>query len=151
MIKITPVHNNARDCGTCTKCCEGWLEATVLGQEIRQGSPCKFIVDNKCSIYQERPTDPCRTYRCEWLKTETFPEWFQPSLANIIITKRVPEDTTLTYYEVAECGTKIDSTVLNWLILWAVREQVNLIYSVGGENHCLGNERFYNEIVSRMA
>jgi hypothetical protein len=79
------------------------------------------------------------------------------SLANIfnIIEKELPENVLsivnnrlfITYYDVIETGTKIDSTVLNWIILWALRENINLLYHVGGEAHCLGSEHFYNEII----
>jgi hypothetical protein len=68
-------------------------------------------------------------------------------ISNVIFSKKVPQDTNLTYYDVLETGTKIDSTVLNWIILWSLRENLNIIYSVGGERHCLGSEKFYNEIV----
>lgn len=146
-MKTIPINSIRRQCNGCTRCCEGWLETTVLGQDLRNGKHCQFLKDSSCSVYKDRPQEPCRSYTCEWINNEIFPDWLKPNLSNVIITKRVPNDANLTYYDVIETGTKIDSTVLNWIILWALRENINLLYHVGGEAHCLGSEHFYNEII----
>jgi hypothetical protein len=67
----------------------------------------------------------------------------RPDLINVIIThKPHPEIENLSYYDVTEAGSKIDSTVLNWLILWAVSHGKNVIYEVGGEVFRIGNPDF---------
>ena len=150
MTDIIPIHNVSRQCGTCTRCCEGWLEANILGQDLRNGKNCQFLKDSSCSIYADRPHEPCRNYTCAWLDDTIFPDWLKPHLSNVIITKKVPDDVKLTHYTVVETGVKMDATVLNWIILWSIRENINLIYCIDGEKHCLGDEHFYNEIVSKV-
>src|SRR5260370_37002724 len=56
-----------RTCGSCTACCDGWLQIEVRGHRIRPGKPCPFSVEHRCSIYSERPQHPCREFVCGWL------------------------------------------------------------------------------------
>lgn len=131
-----------RSCGECTKCCEGWLEATIHGRSMHAGKPC-FFLGKSCTIYEHRPEDPCKKYTCSWLSDHSFPEWMKPSMSNVIITYRVSEeDPGVSYYQVAEAGGKIDSSVLNWLIHWALRHQVNICYEVAGKHHVMGTAAF---------
>lgn len=131
-----------RTCGECTKCCEGWLTASVNGHMMSPGKPCYFLSQGRCSDYNNRPEDPCKVYSCAWLTDASFPSWFKPSLSNVIISKKTPVDKNLTYYEVVEAGAKIDSTVLNWIIRWAIATSTNLIYSVDGKAYTLGSAEF---------
>ena len=60
-----------RECGTCTKCCEGWLTGEALGHNFYPGKPCHFLAVNKgCTVYAKRPKDPCSSYKCAWLANE---------------------------------------------------------------------------------
>ena len=131
-----------RSCGECTKCCEGWLEATIYGNSMHGGKPC-FYLDKGCTIYENRPKDPCREYTCAWLEEDSFPMWMKPSSSNVIVThKTSPDDPTVSYYQVTEAGGKIDSSVLNWLIHWALRNQINICYEVAGKHHVMGTQAF---------
>lgn len=131
-----------RTCGDCTRCCEGWLPADINGHTMYPGKPCHFLAQSKCTIYKDRPENPCKVYKCAWIEDETFPEWIKPNLSNIIISKKIPENKNLTYYDVTETGRKIDSTVLNWIIQWALLNSVNLIYSVDNIRYMLGSSEF---------
>src|SRR5689334_10013771 len=75
-----------RTCGECAKCCEGWLSGEVFGHKFEVGTPC-FFLERTCSIYKDRPMDPCRTYLCGWMSEDFFPMWLKPSISNLIISK----------------------------------------------------------------
>ena len=135
-----------RSCGECTKCCEGWLEATIYGNSMHGGKPC-FYLDKGCTIYENRPKDPCREYTCAWLEEDSFPMWMKPSSSNVIVTHKTdPDDPTVSYYQVTEAGGKIDSSVLNWLIHWALRNQINICYEVAGKHHVMGTQAFRDAV-----
>lgn len=137
----------SRACGECTKCCEGWLVGNVYDHRMFRGRHCHFL-ETACMIYEERPENPCKSYNCAWLTEETFPAWMKPSLSNVIITKRstlVPTSDgmkKIDYYDAVEAGCKIDSSVLNWLIHWALDKGVNLSYEVDGKIHAVGEWQF---------
>jgi hypothetical protein len=114
---------------------------------MQRGCSC-FYLEKKCSIYEERPENPCRQYNCAWLIEDTFPSWMKPNLSNVIITKvsiSIPFDlgmNKIEYYDVIETGGKIDSSILNWLITWTIDNKTNLIYEVDGGRHAIGSEEF---------
>lgn len=142
MNKISlPIISN-RTCGDCHKCCEGWLEATIYEQKMHSGQACFFLEKGEagCSIYPDRPKQPCIEYTCAWLDEPTiFPGWLKPNVSNVIISKKMIKDTDLEYYEVVEAGSKIDSSILNWLVHWAMRSGNSLIYEVEGKSYTLAN------------
>lgn len=55
-----------RNCQPCTACCEGWLASKNIDMTI--GHPCKHCSNGGCDIYDKRPVDPCRTFRCAWVE-----------------------------------------------------------------------------------
>ena len=103
-IENIPVHlisSEGRECGTCTKCCEGWLLADIEpeipenrsagsigdfseahiggGCTIQPGRPCKFLNMDKdynegkgCLIPEYRPQEPCRRFICGWLGDDKY-------------------------------------------------------------------------------
>lgn len=127
-----------KECGSCTKCCEGWLGATIYDKEMHKGRPCFYLdkCNNKCAIYEQRPQDPCKDYSCAWLTDEQniFPLWMKPNLSNVIITLRsiVNNNKEYFYYDVIETGKKMESEVLNWIIHWALSSNINIRYEVCG-------------------
>jgi len=66
VVAINPVSaaHGARQCGTCTACCDGWVKGTILGHEMKPGQPCHFRGEGCCTIYERRPVDPCRNFIC---------------------------------------------------------------------------------------
>lgn len=130
-----------RECGTCTKCCEGWLVGEALGYKFYQGKPCHFISIGKgCSVYAKRPKDPCVTYKCTWLINENIPEWMKPSEINAIIDERINDG--IKYLSVSEAGSKLDSSVLTWIIEYALANQINLLWKVNNGSHWIGSPEF---------
>jgi uncharacterized cysteine cluster protein YcgN (CxxCxxCC family) len=128
-----------RSCDGCAKCCEGWLSGEVYGHVFYKGRPC-FFLNKTCSIYEKRPDNPCRTFRCSWLAEDIFPHWMKPDLVNIIITKKQVGD--LLYYEIVEAGSTIDSKTLNWLLQWALYSDNNLVYQIEGGLNRIGSQEF---------
>ena len=140
-VKMAPVP--ARACGECAKCCEGWLSGAAYGHTFAPGRPC-FFLEKTCSIYADRPVDPCRNYRCAWLAEEIFPMWMKPSLANVIITRKDDEQGGPPYYVVDRAGDTFDARAWNWLVRWAEETNSNVECRLDGEVKRLGSPRFVN-------
>jgi uncharacterized cysteine cluster protein YcgN (CxxCxxCC family) len=129
-----------RECGGCTKCCEGWLSGSINGHSLFKGRPC-FYLNTKCTIYEDRPKHPCRDFECVWLnQTEVFPEWMRPDLVNAIITRLKFHD--IFYYEITEAGSTLDSKTLSWLVQWALNTGNNLRYTIDGGQNRIGSKEF---------
>lgn len=81
-------------CGTCQRCCEGWLHAKVKNKVLSPNNPCIFLNDGilkfGCSIHEERPIKPCRIFNCLWI-TKNMPEKFKPSISGVIPMQNIIE------------------------------------------------------------
>ena len=128
-----------RTCDGCSECCKGWLHGSAMGHNFYPGKPCYFL-QKTCSIYENRPIDPCKTYKCHWLDSDDLPMWMRPDLSNALVTKRIHEN--IEYFEIIECGQKMDSSVLSWLIVWALNNVKNLKYQIDGGFTKIGTEEF---------
>ena len=133
-----------RSCGGCTMCCQGWLHANIYGEMMYSGNPCRFVAEDKCAIYINRPHSPCKTYRCGWLVDHSLPEWLKPSVSNVICTWRDRNESM--YLEVKECGVPLDSKVLSWLIGFHLNKKVNIYYELHGGWNAIGDQDFLNTI-----
>lgn len=135
-----------RTCDGCIKCCEGWLEGSAKGRSFYPGSPCHFASCNGCTIYADRPENPCRTYRCAWLDGPEFlPEWFKPSRSNLLCTWRQTVEG-ITFLDVEECGQTITASSLNWLFMEHLRKGFNLRYKVNGGINFIGDPVFVKSL-----
>lgn len=136
--------NHQRQCDECTECCKGWLTASIYGKEMDSGRPCHFLAKTGCSIYKDRPADPCVNYSCMWLNDLEIPEWLKPSTAKVIMSwKRYSKGE---YLEVKECGEKMDSTVLNWIYIYSGQNNLNLAIEVAGSWYFRGPPEFTDEV-----
>lgn len=54
-VRLTP--SQERLCGDCTACCDGWLRATIYAHEMKPCTPCHFVREGCCSIYDQRPVE----------------------------------------------------------------------------------------------
>lgn len=128
-----------RTCDGCTKCCHGhgrlWGEA--LGHNFQAGKPCFFVGEKGCSVYKDRPHDPCQTFKCEWLSQDYLPMWFRPDLSKVIVDKRQHEGRE--WLEVCEAGQKMDSAVLSWILIWAKNNNKNVLYQIEGNWNWMKN------------
>lgn len=143
---IIPIQIN-RSCDGCTECCQGWLTATIHGRPMYSGRPCHFVSDNGCSIYKDRPKDPCVDYKCNWLQDTNIPEWLKPSKAKVIISnRRWGPNSEFQYWEIRECGVKIDSVVLNWIYSYCSSHNIQMRVQVDGGWHTMGPPEFQREM-----
>lgn len=134
-----------RSCGSCTKCCEGWLSGEALGHKFYPGKPCHFIAIGKgCSVYAKRPQEPCVFYKCGWISNEDIPEWMKPSDINAIVDFRTIND--IEYLKVTEAGSVLDSKVLSWLIQYALTKQLNFVWMINGNESWFGSPEFNQEM-----
>lgn len=115
-----------RECGECTACCEGWVASKSL--DMFAGRPCQHCRSSGCNIYEERPQDPCRTFRCGWLDNESeFPDDMRPDLAGVIVLNSRP------WYEwdvlrAAPVGQAIPPQTLERLRLYAQQKGLPLVF-----------------------
>lgn len=138
------VMNYLRKCDGCTACCEGWLHGQAEGQYFQAGRPCHFKCEKGCSIYENRPENPCRTYECEWKTNLEIPEWMKPNLSEVIITRRNWKNGE--YLEINEMGNTIKSVVLNWLFIHHCTTGVPIRVQVSGGWNNFGPKEFLNEM-----
>jgi hypothetical protein len=104
---------SARTCGDCTACCDGWLEGDIYGAKMGNGTPCRFIRPEGCSIYGSRP-DLCKTYMCGWIFPDSpFPENWRPDKIGIIINAHEWEKKTVWF--LIPAGNKPSEQVLEWM------------------------------------
>lgn len=134
-----------RLCGSCTKCCEGYLSGEAQGKKFYPGKPCHFIAIGKgCSIYAKRPVDPCVTYKCSWLTNLDVPEWMKPDDVNAILDER--EVQGMRYLNLREAGTPMEARVLNWLFQHILETGKNAVWQVNGGLNWAGSPDFVEAI-----
>lgn len=123
-----------RECGDCTICCEGWLWGSAHDHTFFSGRPCHYVSIGKgCSIYEDRPDVPCKSYQCEWLKNGDIPMWMKPSDVKVVISEvKWGENNERYAIEVLECGQKIDSKVLAWLFYHHQMSGTNMSVQIDG-------------------
>jgi hypothetical protein len=84
-----------------------------------------------CSIYEDRPENPCKSYKCQWLIDENI---------NAVISFR--EKGGRGYLHVIEAGEKLRVEVLNWLVHFAIEKKANIQYAIDGGVNCIGDSQF---------
>jgi hypothetical protein len=147
-----------RVCGNCTKCCDGFLYANIRGiemgnrpgvdvdiEKIHNPKPCFFVItESGCSDYKNRPENPCKSFKCMWLKNKDMPEDLKPVLSKSITIKS--NYLGIDYLSIIEAGQKLDSKVLEWHIKYCLRNNLNLTWNINGEVQWMGSEEF-NEMM----
>jgi len=145
-ISSLTMQNRKRECDGCTECCQGWLQGVAHGKSFYPGKPCHFVSATGCSIYEDRPQNPCKHFRCGWLdELNLFPEWLKPNKAKIIAQK-LRTKSGVEFYEITECGQKIDASVLNHLILTALSGGANFRIQIGGGWANYGDQKFLSDM-----
>ena len=97
------IMSELRKCENCNVCCDRTVSGTVNGRDFGYGSPCHFLKDKKCSIYNHRPL-MCQAFKCKWLIDDQFPKEFKPNLCGILV---YPLSQNLLY------GKKIKCYIIN--------------------------------------
>ena len=132
------VESSSRECGSCTKCCEGFTSGGAYGFKFGDSIPCHFLeIGLGCTIYEDRPKHPCQMYKCHWLTTPDVPEHFKPEISHIMATRRGQSYIVLT-----NAGPNPNSEVIEWYKMWCFENDFNLAYSQNGQDHFFGNPDF---------
>lgn len=117
-----------RNCLPCTECCRGALEAHENGIDIGYKKPCEHVTDNGCGLGEKKPQNPCKDFKCAWLKyPHRFTDDMRPDLSGCIINLHAAifED-----YDVAEAipiKETINDKTKQELIAWSKRHKHPLI------------------------
>jgi hypothetical protein len=130
-----------RTCADCTKCCEGWLSANILGEDMFPGKPCQFVTpDVGCTIYKDRPKDPCKTFECAWRATDYIPLEFSPvNTGQIVVPYQLDG---IDFLSMVFAGKEVDPKFLSWFVTFAVGRQLNVEWSIDGQLYALGSQDF---------
>jgi hypothetical protein len=141
----------ARHCGSCTACCDGWLQIDVRGHRVRPGQPCPFSVQHQCAIYDERPQHPCREFVCGWLVgSSPLPDWMRPDRSDMImlaanfVWRGMPVDVAVA------AGERPKQKAMDWLMRFCVENKRLLIYQVKDDWFAFGPPAFQGEISEKM-
>ena len=115
-----------RQCGPCTKCCEGWVTAKINGVSIVPLKPCAFLTNKGCGVYEKRPPVPCRSFKCGWLSDSSpLPEHMSPvNCGAIILFDRKWQGRTII--SALPTGPKIPQETLDWLMAYAQEKNIPL-------------------------
>ena len=130
-----------RSCEGCTKCCEGWLSATIKGEDMYPGKPCQFVEIGKgCTIYEDRPRDPCKKFVCMWRVSEDVPLELKPSESNVIFVRHDIEG--IPYLNAVEAGDIMNPLALSWFVSYCVSNKINAHWTVDEKAFWMGNDEF---------
>jgi hypothetical protein len=105
------------------------------------GKPCKSVEAGVgCTIYKDRPKDPCKSFECSWKSSDFVPEEFSPNATGQIISTQFIEG--IPYLALAYAGKDLSVELLSWFVAFAVGRQLNAEWSVNGLPYAVGSADF---------
>jgi hypothetical protein len=138
-----------RECGTCTACCDGWVVGTIRGHEMKPGTPCHFRGAGCCTIYAERPQEPCRGFVCGWLAPGSpFPESFRPDRLGVMIIATRWRNRPA--FILRSAGRDPDESLLDWMRSLSARSGAPFFYEQAGERFGFGPPEFQHEMLAKL-
>lgn len=145
-IDIPLLGSKPRSCGTCTKCCEGYLTGNIEGHPMSYGVPCHFLQQGVgCKRYETRPNNPCKTFTCGWLDDKKIPDFIKPEICGVIIVERVIHENTYSVF--IQAPNQIEGEFLDWAKEYYKKNKKNyLYYDANGKIHYAGSKEFLREI-----
>ena len=142
----------ARQCGSCTACCDGWLKIRVRDHDVYPGRPCPFSAAGRCSIYAERPVDPCREFVCGWLApTSPLPDWMRPDRSDVIFLPANFRWRGVAVDVAVPVGARPKAKARAWLESFSTTARRPLLLQADGEWHAFGPPQFLQDMVARLA
>ena len=133
-----------KECGTCTKCCEGWLKADIKGHKMYPGKPCFFIEIGKgCTIYKDRPEDPCKGFQCGWTEIQDMPEEFKPEVSGVIMHWK---NDFNGYWVLSKAPNNPTVDFLSWAIIFAKSNNNNILWYIDDKSWWLGDNEFCKQM-----
>lgn len=147
-VRVMPARE--RQCGDCTACCDGWLHATIYGHEMKPGTPCHFVREGRCSIYDQRPVTPCRQFLCGWIRPNSpFPEIFKPTRSGVILLPITWRGQIA--YRLVSAGRDPDGAMLEWMMRFSQQTGIPYFYEEKGETLGYGSRAFLEDMAQRAA
>jgi hypothetical protein len=135
----------ARQCGTCTSCCQGWLKGSIRGHEMYPGQPCHYVLADSCSIYASRPVSPCRDFSCAWqTMPQLFPDDFWPERAGFIVKRAIWDEFDVFF--LVPAGKNPGEEHLNWMTKLCHATGIPFFYIVDGETTGYGPAPFVERL-----
>jgi hypothetical protein len=144
-----PIRAQQRECGPCTACCDGWVVGTIRGHEMKPGTPCHFRGEHCCTIYAERPQEPCRSFVCGWLAPGSpFPESFRPDRLGVMILRTRWRERPA--FILRSAGRDPDEALLGWMRSYSAQSGAPFFYERSGERFGFGPPQFQHEMLARL-
>jgi hypothetical protein len=141
----------ARVCGECTACCDGWLKIRIREQDVYPGCRCPFSGPGRCTIYAERPDDPCRNFFCGWLvPTSPLPGWMRPDKSDVIFLAANFRWRNIAVDVAVPVGARPKAKAQAWLENFSRDMRRPLLMQMDGEWHAYGPPQFLSEIRDRL-
>jgi hypothetical protein len=124
--------------------------ATIRGHDMKPGTPCHFLGAEGCTIYDERPHDPCRTFYCAWrLEGNPFPDAFRPDrIGAIVLALRWRERPA---YCVIIDAREPGAGVLDWMRAYSNTSGTPFVVRLAGRELAYGPPEFQQEVQERAA
>jgi hypothetical protein len=142
--------SSARECGSCTSCCQGWLKATIQGHAIHPGHACHHVVADGCSIYDSRPISPCRSFSCAWkIMPHLFPPSFRPDVAGFIL--KATSWNEFSVFILVSAGKDPQVEHLNWMTTLCHSTGLPFFYEANGETIGYGPNKFVSQLSDYQA
>lgn len=99
-------------CNGCNKCCKSFKEISITDSEsknlnhlakdgklflkLKENGECSYLVDNKCSIYNNRPKTckeyDCRIYALANIRPENFPHPSEDGVGIFVLRNKTRDD-----------------------------------------------------------
>lgn len=139
----------SRSCGECTACCDGWLAGTIKGHDMKPGTPCHFMREGSCSIYEDRPQSPCRDFNCAWvLDGSPFGDDFRPDrLGVVIVPIRWRE---FPAYLLVSAGREPDPALIAQMERFSMQTRRPFFYEQAGKKIGFGPPLFQQDMLVRL-
>lgn len=131
----------SKKCGSCTKCCEGFLNGNIFGNIFGKGKPCVFLdfKNNNCSIHDIAPKDPCGNYKCMWLKYEDVPLWLKPNSSNVLVSVETYKDKD--FFVLNSFSQDYSARYLSYVIRYADEKDIPLMYEISPDMFVFHNHK----------
>jgi hypothetical protein len=105
------------------------------------GKPCHFLkIGTGCTIYKDRPQEPCKRYECAWLSNENIPDFMKPEVSNCILDYKEIEG--VPYLRLTESEMPYTAEVLTWCINYAIANKLNILWILNKKINYMGTEKF---------
>lgn len=105
------------------------------------GKPCQFVdIGVGCTIYKNRPKDPCKTFMCMWRADMRMPEHFKPSEINALVSQQ--EINGIPFLSAVETGSKMDSEFVSWFVSHVVANKINAEWHIEDKSFFIGDGNF---------